>query len=301
MRFASDARRLAWALFASAFAFAGCRLFVDLDGLGDGPPPDGAASDGGSDVVDGSAFTDAPFDAPIDVVEEPLPDGGCPHLGGPTPLRVTNGPVSFCIDSTEVTREQYLAFLESNPNTSTQGPLCQWNSSFVPDQEWPYVPADKDLPVVGVDWCDAFAFCAWAGKRMCRGIGGTPLARADAFDPGKSEYTFACSRGGARQYPYGNLYNPQSCNGADKSAGRLLRVGSVPTCQGGFDGLFDMSGNAHEWIDACDSSGSDPAQHPCELTGSSFTHGEPDMACTKYETTTRSGTLFEFSFRCCSP
>lgn len=291
------------AAVASVAAFVGCSLLVDTGGLADGealaPPPEAGASD----AADARAV-DAPADATVaDVVEEPLPDGGCPRLGGPAPVRVKSGTVSFCIDSTEVTRAQYDAFLQSNPSTSGQGASCDWNDSFLPTAAWPYGAAQANLPVVGVDWCDARAFCRWAGKRLCKGIGGGDLDLEQATDHTRSEWAFACTHGGTRAFPYGNSYNGAACNGTDLGAGGMTPVGSMATCQGGFDGVFDMSGNAHEWIDACGppADGGGPELDLCGGSGSAWSHTEPTMPCASREQLPRSGKNGEVSFRCCSP
>ena len=285
----------------------GCRLFVDLEGLGDGAlgaggdgsigngdgttGPDGTSTDGGTDG------TTTP-----DVIEEPFPDGGCPSGRGPAMVRVTSGTTTFCIDTTEVTREQYDAFLKSTPAGGAAE--CSWKSaaSYTPTVDWPYDSTTRSHPVVGVDWCDAKAFCAWAGKRLCGGVGGAALNNADIALPAKSEWVFACTNGGTQAFPYGNVYNANTCNGADLAANRVLAVGSLAGCKGGFAGLSDMSGNVHEWLNACDVGGdASPPDQGCAISGSAFTHGASDMPCTYVEGIGRASRLDEIGIRCCSP
>lgn len=307
-RFRSNARVALVVTSVAMIAMGGCRLFVDLEGLGDGPLPAGGdgATDGGGDTTtsaDGPGNDTSLDVTPVpDVKEEPLPDGGCPSLGGPTPKRITSGATSFCIDTTEVTREQYDAFLKSSPAGGVGE--CAWKSSagYTPGADWPYTPMTKDHPVVGVDWCDAKAFCAWSGKRMCGGIGGGPLNNADIALPAKSEFVFACSNGGTQSFPYGNVYSPNSCNGADLAAGRTLPVGSLLGCKGGFPGLSDLSGNVHEWLNGCllDPDAAAPDQL-CSISKSAFTHSAGDMLCTSVEGIERDIRLDEIGFRCCSP
>src|SRR5262249_40663852 len=112
-------------------------------------------------------------------------------------------------------------------------------------------PADR--PVHAVDWCDAFAYCAWAGKRLCGRIAGGSVDPTFGTDlASESEWYNACSRGGQHAYPYGDTYDPRACNGLEYGAGTgpQLPVGSLSSCTGGFAGLFDMSGNVSEWEDS---------------------------------------------------
>jgi formylglycine-generating enzyme required for sulfatase activity len=282
---------------AALALLAGCRLFVDLDGVVGDPDP---RPDGGSDATDAAPSSDA-SDVEVQPDVPALPDGGCPSKGGPAPLRITSGGVTFCMDTTQVSNAHYDAFLQSAPSIAGQPASCTWNTSFLPSS-FPYPSSAKDLPVFAADWCDAYAFCAWAGKRLCGRIGGGAIGPGEADDPTKSERMMACTKNGTRAYPYGNTYVATACNGTDKGANRPLPVGSQPTCQGGFDGLFDLSGNAHEWLGICDSAPADggPSQGQCVQTGSSWTHGQSDMACNVSFTEARSSDSSDTGFRCCS-
>ncbi len=177
------------------------------------------------------------------MVRVPLPDGG-----------------SFCIDSTEVSNLHYRAFVEAGFPRSQQPSYCAWNDDYAPVVSVP-APADN-LPVVFIDWCDARAYCAWAGKRLCGKIGGGHIALGNPPDPNpvdplKEEWAYACTAGGTRTYPYGNDYDETACvtldygitpNPADSTA--VLRpIREAKKCEGGCPGLYDMGGNATEWVD----------------------------------------------------
>src|SRR6185295_16488134 len=116
-------------------------------------------------------------------------------------------------------------------------------NDFAPDKR-------PKFPVVCVDFCDAFAYCALVGKRVCGAIGGGRGRFGSATDATSSQWFAACSGGGKHAYPYGDTYEGSACNGIDKG-GNLVDTGSIATCVGGYPGLFDMSGNVYEWEDAC--------------------------------------------------
>lgn len=265
---------------------------------------DGAADarDAGKDAVM-DAITDAADGAdtaPI-VCPDATPEAAIGDAGACTGVVVPTGSGSYCVDATEVSNARYAAFLAS-ANVCAQPSFCAWNTSFVPAAAWPAPVEKADHPVVHVDWCDAYAYCASVGKRLCGRIGGGANA-ADAFDdPAKSQWFRACSNAGTRTYPYGNAYSTSACNGGDLDLKTTVVVGSKAACVGGYPGLFDMSGNVWEWEDSC--SAVTGAADPCRLRGGAFNNTSAGLACAVDFLgiqTLRSKTYNNVGFRCCGP
>ena len=216
---------------------------------------------------------------------------------------------SYCVDSTEVTNAHYAAFLAAKGgNSGGQLPECAWNSSFLPAGTWP-LTGKSNHPVGRVDWCDAHAYCAWAGKHLCGKIGGGVLMYGDYADATKSEWMNACSGGGLTNYPYGNPYNGKACVGEDYDgvpgyqAGQDVPqpVASAAGCQGAFPGVFDLSGNVWEWEAACD--GTTGQTDKCRRRGGAFYISSGALRC---DTEVVAGYFRNFEsdsigFRCCAP
>ena len=199
---------------------------------------------------------------------------GCPgDLPGPKLVMVpapTGG--TYCIDGTEVARGDYALFLSAQSMAAGlvhQAAACQWNTSYVP-ATWKTQTDDK-LPIVDVDWCDAAAYCTWAGKRLCGKIGGGANDYTHYADPKQSQWYNACSAGGVKTYPYGDTYRGSTCNGYERAAGGVVAVGQMNACEGGYPGLFDMSGNVEEWEDSC--TGATGADDQCQFRGGSYNDG----------------------------
>jgi formylglycine-generating enzyme len=219
--------------------------------------------------------------APCPLDQPACHEGEC-VLRGPTMVRVS----SFYVDSTEVTVAQYLAFLNARgSNTEGQPAVCSWNTSF-----YDGTPTNPDsYPITYVDWCDAHAFCAWAGKRLCGAIEGGALALESLLEPNLSQWSLACGGPNKGSHPNSN----SDCNDLDG----LAPVGSFTGCEGFYPGLFDLEGNAAEWVDSC--SAQTGAADNCYLLGGSYV---PDQGyCTHYAIDhARNGTADPFGFRCCS-
>jgi formylglycine-generating enzyme required for sulfatase activity len=198
---------------------------------------------------------------------------------------------AYCIDTTEVTVRDYQGFLESRPNGSALPPECATgtNDTFVPSREWPPEPGTEQHPVTWVDFCDAWAYCAWAGKRLCGKKGGAPNVE-HAFEPDVDEWINACTRSGERALPYGDDYDPDACNVASDSA---ENVGARATCEGGFEGIFDIVGNLSEFANNCNGSVG------CAMLGDSWLEVDLGAGCASNVGGTIGSAGSIIGFRCC--
>ena len=219
--------------------------------------------------------------------EMPTCEGGQCTVRGPTMVPVND----FFMDSTEVTIAHYNEFLAAKgDDVSGQPAFCSWNLKYAPEPG--EVSDELALPMSYVDWCDAWAFCAWADKRLCGKIGGGSLTDAEVTESTLSQWSRGCGGPNADTHPsIGGVY--QTCN--DNGAG-LFAAGS--TCEGSYAGLFDTQGNAAEWVDSCaENSG---AADICLSLGGSYTGLGLDY-CDEVPTEwARSDRYDPLGFRCCS-
>jgi formylglycine-generating enzyme required for sulfatase activity len=263
---------------------------------------DGESLDGGSSVPDTSTG-----DSDI----APPPPLSCPDAAGPTMVRVGSASNSFCIDSTEVTFGDYRRFLaEPGVDASTRVAECAWNKSLEPGST-----GTDDMPVVSIDWCDAYEYCKWAGKRLCGKIvnGENPdsgLEDTEAADLDVNQWYIACTGGGQVRYPYGSLLREDACNVAvDGGVGKALPVKAKAACNGGYPGIYDLLGNVWEWVDLCrphdaggDAADAGPQKSECFLKGGSFAINPANLDChVDGIGASRDYTAVDIGFRCCAP
>ncbi|MBX3198231.1 MAG: SUMF1/EgtB/PvdO family nonheme iron enzyme [Labilithrix sp.] len=255
-------------------------------------------------------------DAPASQDSGALPpdDSGVACPGTPAPPAVRVGPPgnTFCIDTTEVSNADYDAFLAAEVAPTAQPPECAWNTSF--ERERPDDGGAPAEPAVGVDWCDARAYCAWAGKYLCGKVEGGkktgPVTPEGLSDYKSHQWMLACSAEARLRYPYGGLYDPARCNLVDFDAGRALPVGTAPGCVGGYEGIHDLVGNVWEWFDGpCVADGSlevdggdgGPASDSCLLKGGSFLDNGAAYDCRLEAANIRRDLRqYNVGFRCCS-
>jgi formylglycine-generating enzyme required for sulfatase activity len=123
--------------------------------------------------------------------------------------------------------------------------FAEWDAC-VADGGCTYTPprqsATRDvLPVTNVDWNDAHQYVSWLSKKT----GKTYRL------PSESEWEYAARAGGTTTYPWGAALeiNKSNCSGCnDRKNSSTVPTGSYPP--NGF-GLYDMAGNAAEWVEDC--------------------------------------------------
>jgi sulfatase modifying factor 1 len=246
-------------------------------GASDGPPSDGDGDQGAND--------------------DAVASNGCPVTqAGPTMAPV--GGAGFCIDTTEVTNAQYAAFL-AGAHASKPPAVCNVGKTYQPTNGWPYAAGADELPVVWIDWCDAYAYCQWAGKRLCGHIGGGSNPQSAVTDPTQSQWYRACSADGARAYPYGAAYQAGACYGAQGPGAQLMAVATHSGCVGGYPGIFDMSGSVWEWEDSC--SAETGGNDYCQIRGGSLLQDSTGLGCQVGTVGVRSSATGDRGFRCCAP
>ncbi|MBK8481416.1 MAG: formylglycine-generating enzyme family protein [Proteobacteria bacterium] len=132
---------------------------------------------------------------------------------------------AFAIDRFEVTRGRYAGCVRSG--------RCR------PPQVYDG-PRGENLPVVGVSWEDASAYCAWRGGRL----------------PTEAEWERAARGSTPRVYPWGDALRCDRANFgnfagdglcAGKNPGHVVAVGSYPRGASP-EGVLDLAGNVWEWV-----------------------------------------------------
>lgn len=129
---------------------------------------------------------------------------------------------AFYIDLYEVTNRDYKKFTDA---TQRQTPH-HWPEGNIPKGK-------EDHPVTYVSWFDANDYCQWAGKRL----------------PNEREWEKAARGEDGNIYPWGNLWTLNKSNNPYKHSTGTQKVGSYPDGRSVY-GLYDMSGNVWEWVDA---------------------------------------------------
>jgi len=186
-------------------------------------------------------------------------------LVGETPQHVLVVP-SFYLMPTEVTNEQYAAFVSatgSEPPLHWAGQAIEdgrrgfleeegrrveearalgrsttakaWDPSAWWDEHWRDTPfevpgGELALPVVYVDYEDALSYARWAGLRLMT----------------EFEYQRAARGNSERIWPWGSDWNPSGSNSIhDKDSNQAMPVASFPA--GAIHGVHDLVGNVWEW------------------------------------------------------
>ena len=278
-------------------AAAGCASLLGVDDVGYGDGPDAALADARAQPDSADAGPVGAQDAERDVAAPDAPASDAALLPGPPMVPAGPATNAFAIDSTEVTFGQYRAFVAAVAgDASMQPPVCAFNSVLDPKA----FGLDSE-PIAGVNWCDARAYCAWAGKRLCgrvvNGAEAGPLDSTEVRSTTVAQFTIACSGGGQVQWPYGGAEVPGICNVGDGGIGRRADAGSFAKCVGGYPGIHDMVGNVYEWIDFCGPR--DGGGTSCIMQGGAYSSAE-SSDCRAILLATIDFQSPDVGFRCCS-
>jgi formylglycine-generating enzyme required for sulfatase activity len=158
---------------------------------------------------------------------------------------------AYCIDRTEVTVKAYGACIRAGRCTAADEPAKTGWASLCNGKR-----ADRqDHPVDCVDWNQARAYCAWAGRRL----------------PSEAEWEYAARGTDGRPYPWGaDVPSAQHLNACGSECVAMVKremdvdwssmydrsdgwestapVGSFPAGASPF-GALDLAGNVWEWTE----------------------------------------------------
>lgn len=237
------------AVLAVGAVFAGPPLLRFIDGQ-----DFFARSEAGDAVADTPAPPPPPVEAPVQAVEAAPETPALPQAGEtikdcaacPEMIVVPGG--SFAMGSPASERGRFAT--EGPQHDVTLQPFAigvyevtfaEWDACLAGGGCGQYSPPDHGWgrgrrPVIGISWTDAQAYVQWLNRQA-----GRILYRL----PSEAEWEYAARAGAATRYAFGDvLTRGQATFGAAKSD----PVGSYGA---NAFGLYDMHGNAWEWVEDC--------------------------------------------------
>ncbi|HUS28547.1 MAG TPA: SUMF1/EgtB/PvdO family nonheme iron enzyme [Kofleriaceae bacterium] len=238
---------------------------------------------------DSAATTDA--SATSDDAGDAVPDAAGPCPAGMAHITATSG--AFCIDRHE-------GALEERASDGTWSPASPFLT--VGTRTVRAVPAAGITPQGYISGVEAKAACAASGKHLCT----------------SAEWLAACRGSANNVYPYGATHVAGACNdaysghpvvnyfgtsngvfdsqhmndpGINQQPDSLAKGGAFTQCTTP-DGVFDMHGNLHEWID--DAAGT--------FRGGFYADASLNGPGCTYATTAHAFSYHDYStgFRCCA-
>lgn len=163
---------------------------------------------------------------------------------------------AFAIGRTPVTRGEWAAFVADIGRPVAGG--CSWSAlpgvsrdGTHPDASWQNLgfAQTDDHPAVCIGWADAHDYAQWLGQRT-----GRPYRL-----PSEAEWEYAARGGTTTPFPWGsearrdraNYGTERCCSGEAEGADRWVQTSPVASFPANAFGLYDMHGNAMQWVEDC--------------------------------------------------
>ena len=171
----------------------------------------------------------------------------------------------FQISRYPVTHAQWQHFINAGGYTDPRWWSDQWSETNPAQPRfWETTSLTAaSLPVVGISWYEAAAFCAWltARGRVAGWLGDHECVRL----PTVQEWQQAACGTDGRIYPWGDAWDSDYAHTGERAVAGMAPVGCYPQGESPY-GVLDMAGNVAEWCMLPES-----ATLPAHSLASSFT------------------------------
>jgi len=148
--------------------------------------------------------------------------GGATTAGYEMPQHELSLP-AYRIGKYPVTNSHYEEFIRQTG--TLVAPSMGWDGQKVP-------AGSENIPVTGVTWYEALAYCQWLSEKTGRKY----------TLPNEAQWEKACRGGGKNTYPWGDEFDSTRCNQGRAS---IAPVDAFPA-QSEY-GCFDLVGNVRQW------------------------------------------------------
>lgn len=209
----------------------------------------------------------------------------------------------FEIDRTEVTIGEFQKFVDATKTVTAAeraGGGSTYEAGWEQRKGWTWrapfgMPGGPSEPALHINYNEAEAFCKWAGKRLPTDAEWAEAAYTERrVDPPVEFRT-------GRSYPYPTGESPIGANCLSE-CGDVKTVSNAVTSRGrghaevgttkaGVNGLYDMGGNAWDWVD------SGPGNEK-RTRGGSWWYGAAQMRNDHLQTKPASTAVVYIGFRC---